>query len=346
MKLLSENKFNVAWRKIPHVFLITFIIILFSPLALVEKIISWNRIRRVKLKHPPIFILGHWRQGTTFLHELFNSNPEFEVMTLIESIFPNHFLYSSSIVKWFFSLFLPETRPQDDLKIYADIPSEHDFALANLSSTSPYSGAYFPENQDFYIKYVTMEDFDEKKIEKVKKSYELVIKKLTLRKKHKQLVLKSPVDTARVELLLELFPDAKFIHIARNPYEVFYSTRRMYEKLVPVFQLQNTYPDLDEFIFYIYEGMYQRFFNDISKIPEGNYAEVRYEQFIQNPLDVMKGVYEKLSLPGYEKAEPFIQQYLDKHKDYSPTAYTFPPEELKLIYSKWHEIFKMMKYEG
>ncbi len=313
---------------------------------MIEKIFSWNRVSKVKLKHPPIFILGHWRQGTTFLHELFNSNPEFEVMTLVESVFPNHFLYSSSIVKWFFSLFLPETRPQDNLKIYADLPSEHDFAIANISSTSPYSGAYFPDNQDFYIKYVTMEDMSDKKIRQVKRSYKRVINKLTLRKKYKQLVLKSPVDTARVELLLELFPDAKFVHIARNPYEVFYSTKRMYEKLVPIFQLQNTYPDLDEFILYIYEGMYQRFFNDISKIPEGNFVEIRYEQFIKSPSETMSKVYDTLSLSGFETAQPFIQSYLEKHKDYTPSVYTFPPEELKLIYSRWHEIFKMMNYEG
>ncbi|MHA1221869.1 MAG: sulfotransferase, partial [Candidatus Heimdallarchaeaceae archaeon] len=85
---------------------------------------------------------------------------------------------------------------------------------------SPYSGAYFPKNQEFYNKYVSLEGLTEKQILKLKESINYVIKKLTIRKRYKQLVLKSPVDTARIDMLLDLFPDAKFIHIERNPYHV------------------------------------------------------------------------------------------------------------------------------
>ncbi len=345
MKLLGENQFNVSLKKIPHVFLITFLIILFSPLAIVEKVLTWRKIRRVKIKKPPVFILGHWRQGTTLLHDLFNCNPDFAFMTLFESVFPNHFLYSSGLLSKVMGSVLPETRPQDDWKINPNVPSEHDFAVANLSSMSPYVGGYFPENQDFYNKYVTLEDITDKQIKKIKQSFDFIIKKLTIKKKNKRLILKSPVDTARVKFLLELYPNAKFVHIMRNPFEVFYSTRRMHEKLVTILQLQDSYPDLDEFVFTIFEGMYKIFYEEVGLIPEGNFIEIRYENFVANPLDTMTQIYDKLSLPGYEKAKPLIEEYLEGVKDYTPSTYTFQEEDVNRIYSRWHEIIEIMGYE-
>jgi len=35
-----------------------------------EKLLYSHRVRSTKLKHPPLFVLGHWRSGTTLLHEL------------------------------------------------------------------------------------------------------------------------------------------------------------------------------------------------------------------------------------------------------------------------------------
>jgi len=43
----------------------------------------------------------------------------------------------------------------------------------------------------------------------------------------KRLLLKSPVHTARIKLLLKLFPDAQFVYIHRNPYDVFRSAVNM-----------------------------------------------------------------------------------------------------------------------
>ena len=36
---------------------------------------SAHRIRSAKLKEPPLFVLGHWRSGTTLLHELLMLDP-------------------------------------------------------------------------------------------------------------------------------------------------------------------------------------------------------------------------------------------------------------------------------
>lgn len=46
-----------------------------------------------------------------------------------------------------------------------------------------------------------------------------------------RLLIKSPVHTARVKLLLELFPDAQFIYIHRHPFDVFKSAVNMAGKI-------------------------------------------------------------------------------------------------------------------
>ncbi len=62
-----------------------------------------------------------------------------------------------------------------------------------------------------------------------------MLRKLTVRHgSEKRLVIKSPVHTARVALLLKLFPDAQFIYIHRNPYEVFQSCVNMAGTSQPV----------------------------------------------------------------------------------------------------------------
>ena len=42
----------------------------------------------------------------------------------------------------------------------------------------------------------------------------------------------SPAHTARLKLLHELFPEAKFIHISRNPFEVYQSTSKLFMDLL------------------------------------------------------------------------------------------------------------------
>ena len=47
-------------------------------------------------------------------------------------------------------------------------------------------------------------------------------------------MLKSPTHTARVRTILEVFPDAKFIHIVRDPLVLFPSTVRLWKSLSEV----------------------------------------------------------------------------------------------------------------
>ena len=64
------------------------------------------------------------------------------------------------------------------------------------------------------------------------------VKSLSYRNDSRRLILKSPPSTARIGVLLEAFPRAKFVYLYRNPYDVFYSMRKLWEKEIDLFSLQ------------------------------------------------------------------------------------------------------------
>ena len=343
IKLLCQNKFKIGFRYLPRALLITLIVISFTPLRWFEKL--WNRkINQVQITKPPLFIMGHWRMGTTFFHDLFFSDPEFAHMSFTEATFPYLFLKFSRLIKWIAS-FGPKTRPQDNMKFHPDFSGEHDFAIANLTLISPYSGGYFPQNQEKYNKYVSLEGVSEKNIDRLKKTYLYILKKLTLKNNMKRLVLKTPVDLGRVKLLIELFPDAKFVEIYRNPYKTFFSTKRMFLKLIPLIQLQDRVGDLDDFVFNIFTSLYQRYDEEIALIPKENFVSVKYEDLVKDPLREMERIYSKLSLPNFLFAREKMQEHLDLVKDYQVSRYSITSDEKMMIYKKWGDKIDQWGYE-
>src|SRR4051794_23449572 len=69
-KLLAAHGFRDHPLRWPMVFLISLITPLNSLFAIVQWLWFGRRIEEAKIEHAPIFIIGHWRSGTTYLHEL------------------------------------------------------------------------------------------------------------------------------------------------------------------------------------------------------------------------------------------------------------------------------------
>ena len=76
LAILSKNKFRVEFKYIPRAILVTIITIILYPFVLLEKLIYDRKIHKTKVIFP-VFIIGHMRSGTTFLHYLMSMDDNY-----------------------------------------------------------------------------------------------------------------------------------------------------------------------------------------------------------------------------------------------------------------------------
>ena len=345
LRLLWENKFKLSLKYLHKILLINIMIIFSTPFIWFERIFFTHKIKKTEINKPPIFIIGHWRSGTTYLHLLLTQDKQFGFCSNLQSFMPHVFLGS----KWLFGRIvadaMPEKRRQDNFVLGIDLPSEEEFGVGNMCPIGFYHGLSFPNNRYYYANYNTFKEVPQKKINKWKKTYRFFLQKLTYAAKGKQLVLKNPPNTSRIKYLLEMFPDAKFIHIYRNPYEVFRSTNKMYFSLVPPFFLQVANTDsADEIVLYVYEEMHRKFFEEKHLIPKENYIEVRYEEFLQDPLASVENIYKTLSLPDFDVGKDAFKGYIAEQASYKMNVHTYPKEVVEKVSKRWKQTIEEWGY--
>jgi hypothetical protein len=259
---------------------------------------------------------------------------------------PSIFLTGGSIFKKTMQDAMPEKRRMDNFELKVDYPSEEEFAFANLTPYSLYHGLAFPQNIDNYTKYCSFEGVHKRKVKKWKKAVNFFLKKITYHSKGKQMVLKNPANTARVKLLLEMYPNAKFIHIRRNPYEVFMSTKKMYNTMIPYFYLQEPKGSVKDFITKMYLKVYRSYLKEKELIPEDNLIEISYEQLMENPMKTVKKIYQKLDLPNYENSKSDIQEYIYSQRNYKTNRYSFSKKLIEEISERWKLTIDEWGYEA
>jgi hypothetical protein len=321
--------------------------LLSTPLSQLE---SWRydaAISAAKLPADPIFILGHWRSGTTLLHELLALDTEnlaypntYEVMS------PLTFLLTESSCSHFFAKLLPSRRPMDNMRLSLQSPQEDEFALSLTTLQSYYVALSFPEAEPMYERYLTLADLSPAELQSWQMQFLWFLKKLTL-KHGRPLVLKSPPHTARIRLLLQLFPKARFIHIHRHPYEVFQSMRRYYHTAGWLNCLQQ--PDvknLDEAILRRYRLLYDAYFEQRSLIPRDQFYELAFTDLEQDPKTQIQAIYQHLQLPYSEAFEARLQQTIQARQQYRKNQ--FAPLEANLcqqIAQQWQQSFAAWEYQ-
>jgi len=333
IKLLIENRFRIGIKYIPRAIYISLMTLFTSPFRFIEEQRHKKKIMEQEVK--PIFIIGHFRSGTTYLHNLMGRDKNLAYVSTFQTMVPGNFIFLSTFFKKLLSSSLPETRPMDDVKMSAEYPYEEEYGIANLSPYSFYHGWYFPSRmREYFDKYILFKNPSLEK--KWKEVYSYFIRKVVYVWGNERIILKNPPNTGRIKQLLDIFPDAKFIHIYRNPYEVFFSTKRLYEGIMPIFTLQEyNMEEIERNIFYFYRAMYEKFFREENLIDEENYVEIRYEDFLKNPLNTLKKIYKDLKIPGFEKARSSFIAYIEEQKNYNARKYKIGEEDKEKIYREW-----------
>jgi hypothetical protein len=344
IKILWQNKFSIHPFFLPKIFFISAAIILSTPFRWYESLKYRKRIREAKTQRP-VFILGHPRSGTTFLHYLLSKDPAFGFCTTAQAMIPHLFLTWSGFFSAILSKALPEKRPMDNLKMGSEMPKEEEFALAAYGPESMVTGYYFPKN--FIKNFRDNVLFENNPAAKInwRKNFSHFLRKLTVADGGKSLLLKSPGNTARVKEILSLYPDARFIHIYRNPYDVFQSHLHLFKKLLPMLSFQHiSDEELEEIVFVTYILIHKKYFTEKTLIPAENLVEVRYEDFVAAPLPHLEKIYVRLGLESYDLAKKLFETELKNYKDYSRNQFVLSEELAERIKDRFGFAFEEFGY--
>jgi hypothetical protein len=294
---------------------------------------------------PPLFVLGIWRSGTTHLHNLLTKDERFAFPTSYQVCFPHSFLTTERLEAPLMSWMMPRVRPQDNVAMALHEPQEEEFALVNMTNVSSYLAWVFPRRAAVYDRYLTFREATADEIARWQAALRRFVQKVTF-KYGRPLVLKSPGHTARIRLLLELFPRARFVHIRRHPLAVFRSWRHLMRRAEPWWALQrHDFSDLDERILRQYREVYEAYFEQRGLIPAGHLCEVAYEDLERDPLGELRRVYQELSLPDFAVAEPAVRAYADSLGGYQKNQFTpLEPELQDRIARDWRQCFDAWGY--
>ncbi|MCA9263580.1 MAG: sulfotransferase [Planctomycetales bacterium] len=312
-RLIGKNNYRIdRW---PMAGFVTAFAAFNSVAARVQQAIYGQRINRTPLASEPVFIVGHWRTGTTLLHELMALDPRYHTPNTYQCFAPRHFLLTEDIVTKI--LALPGRRPMDNMQMGWNNPQEDEFALCSMGIPSTYLRSAFPNHDACHLEYLDLEALPEADRDIWKAGLLEFVKVMNFAVK-KPLVLKSPPHTGRIRALLEVFPKAKFVHISRNPYDFIPSTMYLWEALDASngLQIPNGKLKVSDYTFECFDRMYSAYNRHRELIPADRLVEMRYEDLVTDALGTCERIYRQLQLGEFSTVSARFRQMMESKRSY------------------------------
>jgi hypothetical protein len=295
---------------------------------------------------PPLFIVGHWRSGTTLLHELLMLDSRFCCPSTYQCFAPGHFLLTESFLTRALAWMVPTKRPMDNVAAGWSRPQEDEFALANMGAPSPYRRMAFPATSSAEPVALDVARLPAEDLARWQAAMRRFLGRLAVRDPRRP-VLKSPPHTARLGVLAEMFPGARFLHVVRDPFVVFPSTVRLWRSLDEVQGLQVDRGErLEGYVFACFDEMYAAFERDRAGLPAGSLHEVRYEDLVADPVGQLATAYEQLGLEKFAAVQPALEAHARSRqmRQYRTNTYQLEPRLVAEITRRWQPFIDRYGY--
>jgi hypothetical protein len=344
-RLLRDNRFDYDRIYAHRVAFITTLSAFNSLWAGIESLRFSGAVRRARVRPDPVFILGHWRSGTTHLHNLLSLDDRLAFPSTFAVVNPFSFLTTQRWLPRLMAPLLPETRPMDNMSMSFEGPQEDELALSLICGLSLYLSLSFPRQASRYDRYLTFEGVSADEIERWKQAFLWFAAKLSVGH-DRPIVFKSPGHTARVKLLLELFPQARFVHIHRNPYEVFQSSRHYFHTAAWHANLQALDAGgFDEAILSRYVAVHEAYLSQRSLIPPGRLHELGFAALESDPIGELRRMYGALDLGEFAVVEGKVRAYLESLAGYRRNEHRpLAEEDRRIVAQRWGRFFEAFGY--
>jgi hypothetical protein len=340
-------RYGCDGRYVPRMLGIILLCLLRQPVILYESVRYNRRIARQTLRPDPVFIIGHWRSGTTHLQNILCSDPQFAHVTLGQAAMPLDFLTLGGLLAGPLGKALPKKRLMDNMAVAADCPWEEELALVSTSPLSFYHVSFFPRAVErIFRESILFDGGDRGLIDKWKRDYSWFMRKVQMADPDKVFLLKNPANSVRIPQILELFPEARFIHIHRDPCKVFASTVHLYLKAQQAWAFHRVERErIVEHVLKSYPVLMNGFLGQKEWIPPGRLVDVRFSDLQADPMEALKSIYQRLDLDGFDAAEPCFRKYLESVRDYRKNRLELTPEEEARVRAEWKPFFGRLGYE-
>ncbi|GAB4498508.1 MAG: hypothetical protein OHK003_10960 [Anaerolineales bacterium] len=316
--------------------------------------------------HPiekPLFILGNFRSGSTFLHRLLSRDSETFTSLTTWDIYLTPSVTQKKITqlvahvdnKYFGrilhrALFAFDRATLGKIKIHpiSFFQPEEDENIHMHIWDSYFVTFLFPFMEEFpdYIHFDEALSREHKK--RIMTFYKSMIQRHLYANGKKHLVAKNPAFSAKIETLAEFFPDARILYLARNPLDMLPSTVSWINYARSQFTGPNEgYLYIDE-ILEMTGYWYRHPLEYIDAHPSPRNLIVNYDDLIQRPEAVIRGFYEQFGYPDKPGLPIIIDQAVKETLTFS-SDHTYSYEQMGFtregIVDMYKDIFERFHFE-
>ncbi len=281
----------------------------------------------------PVFIVGGWRTGTTFLQRLLAESPS------LRALHP-----------W--ELGAPWKAAEADDELQAKLIARAQIAHDRLHERSPElqhvhdSGAELPEecvlalgttmrNWGFlstmrlstYAEWLFGQDFAAE--------YEAYAQVLAMldRTDGRRFVLKAPAHTAELPSLLRAFPDATVVQLHRDVVEMVASGASLFTVFRSIYSDEVDPVEVGEFQARTTLGWFERamaFRDACEREGVGRFVDVAYTDLVADPLATARRIHEAAGLVWDEPTRALLDRQLGRRESQPHRRHVYTPEEFGL----------------
>jgi omega-hydroxy-beta-dihydromenaquinone-9 sulfotransferase len=272
---------------------------------------AWRALARRAPAAAPFFILGFPRSGTTHLHNLIAASGQFATVPPILAGLPWEARTLAPLMRPFVDPYLPDTRLIDDVRLGPESPTEDEVALANMAGVSYFHAIYFPRRfRRDYVRALTMGGVPLRPLAARRRAVERYISIMAAADR-RPLLLKNPAYTAELGWLARAYPEARFVHIHRDPRAVFASNARVLRIALRELALQSPpEEEIEAAILEAYPAVMDRLAASARDLPPDRFTEIGYEALVDDPLGTLGRVWDCLGQPACRESLLGVERYL------------------------------------
>ena len=296
-----------------------------EPFAWLQTALYARALKRADLPDDPLVVIGHWRSGTTYLHQLLACDPRTATARNALTIAPQAALVLKPVIRLGLKRWMTRIRPIDAVPWGPDDPQEDEVGLARLTMDTHMAGMAFPRDYLFHFR---------RSVTETSHQFErqwLHFSRLTWLHDGQgktQWLIKNSVHTARAAMVLKHFPRARFILLRREPLDAVRSLVQVKQRLAGLVGLQPS-PSLQQQVeetAAAHAELLKRFEASRSQIPAGQLLELDYSDLVDQPMKSVRRIYDVFQLSSWAEAEAPLRARIQQARHYRPDPVRLPPE--------------------